>query len=172
MIFNIYTAEGIGLDIWGWILGIGRILDVEVEDFFGFNGSLLQPFNQQPFYFPALTNNFRLEDAPYRDLLLYKAMANISAANLATLNHMLNQFFADRGAYIIEVGVMRVRFVFEFHLNAYERTLMRLDFIPPRPGGVGYEWIEAPPESTFGFNGSGLQGFGQGTFFQGIRNPV
>lgn len=171
-IFNIYTAQGWGLDNWGRILGIGRILNVEPEDFFGFEGSGLKSFDQQGFYYPWLTNNYRLEDTPYRQLLLYKAAANIAASDLSTLNRLLNQIFGGRGAYIVESGVMSIRFYFEFHLTPYERALMRLDFIPPRPAGVGYEWIEAPPAETFGFNGSFLQPFEQGTFNQGPKRPV
>lgn len=171
-IYNIYTAEGWGLDNWGRILGIGRVLQVEQGDFFGFNGSLLYPWNQQPFYYPGVTNAYRLEDEPYRQLLLYKAAANIAASDLATLNYLLNQIFGGRGAYILEADVMHVRFYFEFILTPYERALMRLDFIPPRPAGVGYEWIEAPPAETFGFNGSFLQPFNQGTFNRGVYTPV
>lgn len=171
-IFNIHTAEGWGLDNWGRILAIGRLLNVEPDDFFGFNGSLLQPFDQQVFYYSGVTNNYRLEDAPYRQLLLYKAAANIAASDLATLNYLLNQVFGGRGAYILESGVMSIRYYFEFILTPYERALMRLDFIPPRPAGVGYEWIEAPPRETFGFNGSGLQPFNQATFNRGPFYPV
>lgn len=171
-IFNIYTAEGWGLDNWGRILGIGRILQVETDDYFGFNGSELEPFNQQVFYYPGVTNAYPLEDTPYRQLLLYKAAANIAASDLSTLNFLLNQVFNGRGAYIVESGVMFIRYYFEFILTPYERALMRLDFIPPRPAGVGYEWLEAPPAETFGFNGSGLQPFDQGTFNRGVYTPA
>ena len=35
-VFNIATASGAGLDIWGRILGIGRKVDItELTDFFG-----------------------------------------------------------------------------------------------------------------------------------------
>ena len=170
-IFNIYTAEGEGLDNWGRILGVGRLLALDAEDFLGFDGSLLQPFEQQPFYFPALTNNYHLNDAVYRQILLYKAAANIASADLATLNRLLTAALGNHGAYVLEAGVMTIRFVFEYALTPYERALMRLDFVPPRPAGVGYEWLEAPPESTFGFAGSYLQPFDQGTLTRGVQSP-
>lgn len=171
-IFDIYTAEGWGLDNWGRILGAGRLLQIEPGDFFGFAGSGLSPFDQEVFYFPGLTNNYYLEDNAYRNLLLFKALANISPTDIATLNKMLGRFFSDNSVYIIEVGPMEIRFVFEFTLSAYERSLLRLDFIPPRPAGVGYGWLEAPPEGTFGFTGSGLQPFDQGTFTRGPYTPA
>ena len=50
IMFDIYTAEGFGLDNWGVILGIGRdIPGPYLGDCFGFDGSELHPFNQYPF---------------------------------------------------------------------------------------------------------------------------
>ena len=37
-VFNPKTAHGVGLDIWGRIVGADRYLTVENEDFFGFLG--------------------------------------------------------------------------------------------------------------------------------------
>jgi len=170
-IFNIHTAEGVGLDIWGVILGVGRFLEVVSDDFLGYEGSNLHPFDQAPFYRRGVTNTHRLEDVAYRRLLLFKAFANISSSDLATLNRIFNNFFPGRNAYIFESGPMAIRYVFEFILTPYERAMFKLPFVPPRPAGVGYEWLEAPPESTFGFNGSGLQPFEQGTFNRGPYPP-
>ena len=171
-IFDIYTAEGWGRDNWGRILGAGRLLQVEPGDYFGFTGSGMEPFEQGTFYYPGLTNNYYLSDSAYRDLLLFKALANISPSDIATLNKLLGRFFTNGGVYIVEAAPMEIRFVFEFILSPYEQSLLRLDFIPPHPAGVGYHWLEAPPESTFGFFGSGLQPFEQGTFNRGPYSPV
>lgn len=171
-IFDIYTAEGWGLDNWGRILGANRLLQVEAGDYFGFADSGLDPFGQSVFYYPGQTENYYLEDSAYRELLLFKALANISSSDLASLNKLMGRFFGGKGGYIVEVTTMVIRFVFEFELSPYERSLMRLDFIPPHPGGVGYTWLEVPPENTFGFAGSGLQPFGQGTFNRGPYSPV
>jgi hypothetical protein len=170
-IIDIYTAEGWGLDNWGRILGSGRLLQVEPGDHFGFADSGLNPFDQGAFYYPGLTNNYYLADPAYRDLLLFKALANISPSDCATLNRLLGRFF-NGGTYVVEVAPMEICFVFEFVLSAYQRSLLRLDFIPPHPAGVGYVWLEAPPESTFGFCGAGLQPFEQGTFNRGPHQPA
>lgn len=171
-VFNLSTAEGIGLDIWGRILGIDRLLSVESDNSFGFEGSELEPFDQDVFYTQSVSNNFRLEDTPYRQLLFYKASSNIASSDLATLNTMLNSMFKKRGAYIVESSVMCIRFYFQFYLSPYEKALMQLEFVPPRPAGVGYEWLEVIPDETFGFNGSNLQVFNQGIFTQGVTSPI
>lgn len=173
-VFNITTAKTYGLDIWGRILGIGRYFEV-VDDrlFFGLLGSRLQPFNQAPFYDEGVTNTYRLGDDAYRQLLLLKAMANVSDTSIPSLNRILNQFYQNRGrAYIIESGLMKIRYVFEFLLQPFERALMRRVDIPPKPAGVGFEVLEVPPKDTFGFFGSNLQPFNQGVFNVGVYNGI
>ncbi|MHB8915615.1 MAG: DUF2612 domain-containing protein, partial [Thiobacillus sp.] len=39
MVWNISTAQGFGLDIWGRILGVTRYLNVASGSYFGFTGS-------------------------------------------------------------------------------------------------------------------------------------
>lgn len=166
-VFDIMSARGVGLDIWGRILGIGRVLQVGDDQVFGFSGSGLQPFDQGNFYERGVTQAYALTDPAYRDLLLIKALANISSADAATVNALLDKLFPGQKAYVIETGVMSVRFVFEFFLQPYQRTIFSTPGLLTRGAGVGSEWLEVEPESTFGFAGSNLQPFDQGTFFQG-----
>lgn len=163
-IFNIMTARGLGLDIWGRILGVGRLLEVASEDCFGFSGSGLLPFNQGVFHIPGRISHVRLADQPYRRLLLFKALANISSSDAATINHLLNELFENRKLYIIETGVMAIRFVFEFSLEPWERSMFRNYGVLTRGAGVYYDWIEVKADETFGFAGSGLLPFNQGVF--------
>lgn len=171
-LFNIHTAEGVGLDNWGAILGAGRLLKVDVGNSFGFNGSGRETFESGSFFYPGATDKYYLEDEAYRKLLLFKALANISAADAATLNRMLAGLFGERAAYVIEAAPMQIRFNFEFYLTPHERALMRLDYVPPRPAGVGYFWMEAAPADTFGFFGAELQPFEQGTYNRGPYWPA
>ena len=171
-IFDIYTAEGWGLDNWGRILALGRLIDLEPEECFGFEFSLLDPFDQNVFFQAGPPRAVRLGDESYRRLLLYKAAANIAASDLGTLNRLLNAVFADTpGMYILETGPMTIRYVFEFYLSAMDRAMLRLTFVPPRPAGVGYDFLEVDPASVFGFNGSELQPFDQGNFTRGPYVP-
>ena len=49
-IWNVQTAIGYGLDVWGKIVGVSRQLSVPQSDFFGFSQGDLQPFGQAPLY--------------------------------------------------------------------------------------------------------------------------
>src|ERR1700731_1609022 len=53
MIWNIDTAVGYGLDVWGRIVGVGRVLKIATVDYFGFqgpSGASGLPWNQGIFY--------------------------------------------------------------------------------------------------------------------------
>ncbi len=164
-VFNIDTAEGVGLDIWGRIIGIGRQLEVKkVDDYFGFSGSGESGFNNREFYYKGVTNVYNMTDSAYRQyLLLTKAFANISDATAPNLNYILSQLFKGKTAYVLPTGIMRIRFVFEFNLSALERSIFNLGLLT-HGAGVGYEYYEIDKKNTFGFDGSGLTGFNQGTF--------
>ena len=93
--FDIYTAEGAGLYNWGVILGMGRTIEGPYQGpCFGFTGSGLQPFDRYPFIpdsgAPPAVAMITLDDDLYRLLLLYKALANISASDAATQNKLLS----------------------------------------------------------------------------------
>jgi len=169
IIWNIDTAKGFGLDIWGRILGISRLLEInDPGATFGFYGSLLQPFDQGTFGSHVSNTAYFLSDDAYRSLLLLKALINISSGNAPTLNGILTSLFgAGFRCYILEVGTMRIRYVFEFTLTPYQRALFNNPNVTPRPAGVGYETYEIDTAHTFGFAGSGLQPFDQGTFQNG-----
>ena len=162
-VFNPLTAEGVGLDIWGRIVGANRYLTVDNEDFFGFLGSLLNPFNQSPFYVTGDTDHYRLTDEAYRTLIFLKAAANIGNATLPSLKEILSTLFDDT-VLVMNIGNMKVRVVFEFYLSAYQRALFAEYGLLNLGAGVGFEYYQIEPQNTFGFNGSGLQPFSQGIF--------
>lgn len=170
---DVLTADGWGLDQWGKIVDIGRVIALSGDDgTFGFIGSGLRPFGQGTFDAGhAATGTYRLADQAYRDLILLKAAANISDCSVPSLNRLLGRLYGDRGAaYVLEVAPMRIRYVFEFPLRPWERALMGRDDVPPKPVGVGYEVLEIDPPHTFGFAGSNLQPFNQGVF--AIGGPI
>lgn len=144
-IVNIYTASGVGLDWWGRILGIGRsITDNSVE--------------------------IVLDDDYYRLLLLYKAAANISSAEAATLNNLL-ALLINTGiegfpkiAYVIPVDTMVIRWVFESYLTETQLAIFKAAGTLARGAGVGWELYAVDPARVFGFNGSKMQMFSQAPF--------
>lgn len=172
-VFDIQTAVGFGLDILGRRVGVGRVLKVSgVATYFGFAGTGAQPFNQAPFYDgPAASQNYILPDEAYRTLILVKALSNISNSSVPSYNRLLQSLFKDRGrAYAVDLGDMRMRFVFEFELMPFERSIILTSGVFPRPAAVQSTALIIDPARTFGFKGSGLQPFNQGTFLPSNQN--
>lgn len=145
--FNIYTAQGVGLDNWGVILGIGR--------------TIADPGNGE---------SITLEDEYYRLLLLYKAMANISASTAEAQNSLLamlvNTGIAGfpRAAYVLEVDTMVIRWVFEDYLTPLQIAVFKVAGTLARGAGVGWEFYAVNPGHVFGFDGAGFQPFNQAPF--------
>ena len=145
--FNIYTAEGVGLDNWGNILQMPRLI---VD--------------------PDTGASFNLGDEDYRLLLLYKALANISASDAATQNKLLSALI-DTGignfgnvAYVLEVDTMVIRWVFEFFLNDVQLAVFKVAGTLARGAGVGWELYAINPNEVFGFDGSEMNTFNQAPF--------
>jgi hypothetical protein len=92
-----------------------------------------------------------------------KAAANIGNATLPGIKEVLTALF-DKPVLIMNIGEMKVRIVFTFYLTPYQRALLREYGILNLGGGVGYEYYQIDPDTTFGFSGSGLQPFNQGIF--------
>lgn len=140
-VWNVNTAQGFGLDIWGRIVVIGRELEVQSGEYFGFDSEPLKswnPFNQAPFYTgQKQTSNYRLADQAYRSLILTKALTNISATDYKSLNRSLMSLFRGRGnAYVRKTGTMSIQYVFDFYLEPWEVSIIVTDGILPRPAGV------------------------------------
>lgn len=167
-VFDPRTAFGWGLDVWGRIVGVERIIELAgIPDAFGFDGSDLMPFGQGPFYSEQATTTYTLGDDTYRLLIFCKAAINISDGTLADLNRIMQWLLGDRGSVaVLHTGTMQIRFLFRFSLLPYEQALLTRDDVPPKPAGVGYD-VYAVPKDTFGFFGSGLMPFGQGAFVKG-----
>lgn len=170
VVWNVDTAQGFGLDIWGMIVVIGRQLQIPNTEYFGFNTASSpqswNPFNQASFYSgEGDTQTFTLADPAYRTLILAKALSNISATDSKSLNRVLSQLFPNRGrAWVNDLGGMQMRFAFEFALEPWERSVFVNGGVIPRPAGVQAYIFEAPAD-TFGFSeaGDGLP-FDDGTF--------
>jgi len=170
MVWNVDTAQGFGLDIWGRIVGVSRNLQYfgGGGSYFGFRQGKGQPFNQAPmrYGYTDFIQNVTLADADYRTLIMLKAMANISSCTAPALNQLLRNLFAQRGrCYVQDTGAMTMHYVFEFRLTATEQAIFSGSGVFPRPAAVGTQAVNVIPSDVFGFAGSGLQPLGSGTFF-------
>ena len=142
LIWNVETAQGVGLDIWGAIVNIPRQITVpQAPDYFGFHEATpgAYPFNQEPFYSGTTTSQvYTLGDDAYRVLIKTKALANISSFTAPSVNTLLRYMFAGRGScYVLEVSPMQIEYVFNFALETWEAAVLEQPVLMPRPAGVG-----------------------------------
>lgn len=164
-VWDLKTAKGFGLDIWGKIVGVSRVLNVPGNyEFFGFQGSDDQPFDQEPFYTESSANSFSLTDDAYRRLIMAKAVSNISAGTCENINALLQYLFQDVGAvYVLDLLDMRMRYVFEGDMSAADAAIIMNSGVLPRPAGVQVE-VFTLPAVTFGF-ASDSYPFDEGVFY-------
>jgi hypothetical protein len=180
-VWNIDTAQGFGLDIWGRIVGISRVIPIPgTTGSFGFDnadtppdwqnfGSINDPGAGGPFYSGEVsTGSFTLNDDAYRTLILAKALANIAATTAPGMNQLVQNLFPGRGrAYTIDNRDMSMTYVFEFSLSSIEFAILSFSGVLPHPGGVLTNITVAPVDTGFfGFAemGAGVQPFGFGVF--------
>lgn len=168
IVWNVDTAQGFGLDIWGRIVVIGRNIQVPVTDYFGFSVSpqTWSSFGEDSMYSgPTATDTYTLADNAYRVLVLAKALSNITSTDSRSLNQVLQKLFPGRGrAWVNDLGSMSMRIIFEFALEPWEFSVLTNGGVVPRPAGVGVKIAQVPVE-TFGFSEAGdAQPFNQGTF--------
>ena len=151
-IWNVATAVGNGLDIWGQIVGVSRYLQVSASNYLGFEEAYTaptattgpQPFGQAPFGSgTALTTTFALADAQYRRLILVKAAANISNLSIPSINALLQAEFSTSdginpygSAYVINSGSMSFQYHLTFVPSAVQIAIINNSGVFPRPAGV------------------------------------
>jgi Protein of unknown function (DUF2612) len=143
VVWNVDTAVGFGLDIWGRIVGL--------------------PTGRYIYTDPVTV----LDDDQFRNLILAKALSNISITSSPAFNKLLNFYFAGRGrCYVNDQGNMQMRYTFEFSLQPYEIKILSDPEIFLRPAGVGVGiFVFAYP--CFGFSeahSTQYTGFNQAPF--------
>ena len=151
-VWDIDTAVGWGLDVWGRIIGVDRYINVP--------GSGV-------FYIP---------DDDYRSFLFLKAALNISNCSAPSINRLVSTFFAPRGrVYVIDLGGMSMRYIFEAELTEWEEILFTTTEFFPKTTGVNVEFLRVSNYDTFfSFDGGSGKGFdtltnpGTGGFFSTI----
>lgn len=145
LIWNIDSAQGWGLDVWGRILGIGRLLHVPIPgDYLGWDeaGDAFT-FGEGIWYGGSapLTENFYLSDSVYRRVLLAKAFANICDGSIPATNQILIDLFPDYGnCYVIDNLDMTMTYRFTDPLTAPDSTLAQQSGVLPKPAGVAADF--------------------------------
>lgn len=172
LIWNVDTARGVGLNIWGKIVGVSRLLQIPGNDpIVGFDNASFPkdwyPMSQGRFAREnEITTAYELPDDAYKVLVLAKALANIAATTAPALNQLLRNLFPGRGrAYVRDLGNMAMQFVFNFNLTTVEYAILTQSGVLPHPAGVFYSVIVIR-EGLFGFQGQGssVRPFNHGVF--------
>ena len=149
LVWNVNTAVGYGLDVWGRIVGVGRVLQLGNQDLFGFENpgntaASGQPLNQAPFYNGgAVTNNYALLDGPFRALIFAKALANISDGTIQSINQILINLFGLAGplplagnSYVTDGENMTMTYTFSTTLDPISEAIVFQSGALPKPCGV------------------------------------
>lgn len=148
MIWNVNTAEGYGLDVWGRIVGVTRIVPVPgTITYLGFEEAATSGVFGIGIFFSGspLTNNFILSDDGYRLLILAKALANISDGSIKSINGLLLTLFPNRGNCYVTDGLdMTMTYTFAFALSAVELSIIQNSGVLPRPAGVSVSVVVPP----------------------------
>ncbi len=173
-VWNVNTAVGFGLDIWGKIVGVSRLLQIPGADpIVGFDNASnpddWTPMSQGRFAREnEVTTSYELPDDAYRVLVLVKALANITATTAPGINQLLRNLFPHRGrAFVRDLGNMAMEFVFNFTLTPVEFAILTQSNAMPHPAGVFYSVTVIPINVYFGFKGApGALPFNQGVFYK------
>lgn len=152
-IWNILTAAGYGLDVWGRIVGVSRNLKVGIAfGFFGFAEvfgpeGFAETGEGGSFYSgtPSGTTPITLGDSAFRKLILLKALSNVSNCSAYSLNAVLNSLYSGEGAsYALDLGGMRFELVFHFALTPQDEAILTQSGTFLRPAGTAYEIVQEP----------------------------
>ena len=147
LVWNVDTAQGYGLDVWGRIVGVTRILTISTVSYFGFTGpggASGDPWNVSPFYNgQSITSNYALTDDAFRALILAKALANICNATIPAINQILINLFGSSGplpvsgnCYCTDGENMTMTFTFGSSLDPVQTAIVYQSGVLPRPCGV------------------------------------
>lgn len=148
-IWDVSTATGLGLDIWGRIVDVPRKFPfTKTPESFGYDeqssptpASFPRPFNDSPFFMGVSERgHVFLDDISYRKLIIIKAMANISVNTIPNYNKILTQLYSrdDKEKRVwAEDGLdMTVTFHFNSPLSDFDRSVLSSSGIVASPCGV------------------------------------
>lgn len=140
-IWNIATAIGYGLDVWGRIVGVSRTLKLpagSVTYLGNEEANSWTGFGQGGFYSGGgISSNYVLSDSDFRTLIYAKAASNISSGAIPAVNAILLSLFPNRGACYVADGLnMQLTYTFKFALNPIELAIVETSGVLPSAAGI------------------------------------
>jgi len=135
---DIDSAAGYGLDVWGRILGVSRILQVPTAAFLGFSSDPYAETFGNGIFFTGIagTNAVRLLDDAYRVLLLAKAAFNITDCSIPAINALLLELFGQ--GYVVDNLNMSMVYHFDSVLTPVQQAIIYQSGAVPKPAGVSF----------------------------------
>jgi len=147
--WNIDTATGYGLDVWGRIVGVKRTLYIPgggTGQFGWGNGTGYFGWDQAPWNSNNnLSPNYALSDTDYRRLILVKALSNISDRSIQSMNAALMIMFAGQGnVYVVDLGAMAMNYTFKFNPTVLDLAILQQSGAFANPSGVSTAIVISP----------------------------
>lgn len=142
MLWNVDTAVGYGLDVWGRIVGVNRVIPIVQTQFLWFEeageSTYGNTFGHSIFYSgqPITATNFALSDDAFRLLIYAKAAANIWDGSIPGLNRILRLLFPGQIAYVTDGEDMTMTYTFNWVLDPVQLSVVQNTNVLPRPCGV------------------------------------
>jgi hypothetical protein len=143
-VWNLDTARGWGLDLWGRIVGVNRVLQVASGKYLGFQeAGDAETFGYAPFYKGGtLTSNYALADKAYRTLIYAKASSNLTDCSIPSINAILMRLFPSYQPYVVDGGDMTMQYHFTGTLDPVSYAIVAQSGVLPRPAGVSATVIQ------------------------------
>ena len=134
VVFNLKTASGYGLDVWGKILNRSRN--------FTYNGT--EYYLQGAQTIGGISYTEEQMDNLYRMVLQITAMRYIGNASVSYINKILNTVLSSFNygrAYCYEYGVMQIRYVIEFYADDVFKAIFETLNLHPTGVLTSYEYL-------------------------------
>jgi beta-lactam-binding protein with PASTA domain len=151
-VWNIDSAVGFGLDIWGKIVNVSRLLQIpNTTDYVGFDNSATPPPDWQTmgstqtvggpvggamYTGQNATTAYLLPDDAYRQLILAKAFANICTTTAPAINQILQNLYGPGTAWVLNTGPMAISYNLSFTPTAIQLAILEQSGVIPTPPGV------------------------------------
>jgi hypothetical protein len=142
MLWNVDTAVGYGLDVWGRIVGVNRVIPIVPTQYLWFKEAnettYGNTFGNSIWYSGQQigATNYALSDDAFRLLILAKAAANIWDGSIPGLNRILRLLFPEEVVYVTDGQDMTMTYTFGFMLNPVQLSIVENTGVLPRPCGV------------------------------------
>lgn len=141
LVWNVESAEGYGLDVWGRIVGVQRVLHIPIGGYLGFDQATdAETFGEGIWYgHGTSTQNYALADSAFRTLILAKAALNITDGSIASTNSILMALFPGYGnCYVRDNLDMSITYVFGATLSPVDSAIVFQSGVLPRGAGVSF----------------------------------